>query len=103
MDMSMPMPMTGTLGPYAMTRDASGTSWQPDAAAHGGFMDQLGGGEVMGHALLNGVYDSQSGPRGDTQWFVSGWLMGAARRDLDAGDVLNLRAMLSPEPFMGDR
>ena len=104
MDMQgMDMPMTGTLGAYAMTREASGTSWQPDAVPHDAFHDALGGWELMGHALLNGVYDSQSGPRGDTQWFVSGWLMGAARRDLDAGDVLNLRLMLSPEPLMGDR
>lgn len=101
--MDMSVPMTGALGPYAMTREASGTSWQPDAVPHDAFHDQLGGWELMGHALLDGVYDSQSGPRGDTQWFVSGWLMGAARRDLDAGDTLNLRLMLSPEPFMGDR
>jgi hypothetical protein len=102
MDMSMPM-TGGALGPYAMTREASGTSWQPDAVPHDAFHGQLGGWELMGHALLDGIYDSQSGPRGDTQWFVSGWLMGVARRDLDEGDVLNLRAMLSPEPFMGDR
>jgi hypothetical protein len=88
MDMSHAMPMTGALGPYAMTREASGTSWQPDAVPHDAFHDALGGWELMGHALLDGVYDSQSGPRGDTQWFVSGWLMGAARRDLDEGDVL---------------
>ncbi len=35
MDMSA-MPMTGVLGPYPMTREASGTSWQPDAATHQG-------------------------------------------------------------------
>jgi hypothetical protein len=102
MDMSA-MTMTGTLGPYPMTREASGTSWQPESVPHDGFHADLGGWQVMGHALLDGVFDSQSGPRGDTQWFVSGWLMGAARRDLDAADTLNLRLMLSPEPFMGDR
>jgi hypothetical protein len=103
MDMShMEMPATGVLGPYAMTREASGTSWQPDAVPHDGFMDDLDGWSLMGHALLDAVYDSQSGPRGDTQWFASGWLMGMARRDFDAGDTLNLRLMLSPEPFMGD-
>jgi hypothetical protein len=102
MDMSA-MPMAGVLGPYPMTREASGTSWQPDAAAHQGLHATLGGWELMGHALLNGVFDSQSGPRGATQWFVSGMFMGAARRELGEGDVLNLRLMLSPDAFMGDR
>ncbi len=57
----------------------------------------------MGHALVNGVFDSQSGPRGDTQWFVSGMFMAAARRELGEGDVVNLRLMLSPDALMGDR
>ena len=35
MDMSS-MSMTGMYGPYAMSREASGTSWQPDAAGHHG-------------------------------------------------------------------
>ena len=30
----MDMPMTGMYGPYGMTREASGTSWQPDKAQH---------------------------------------------------------------------
>src|SRR5262245_58727284 len=30
------MPMTGMYGPYAMSREASGTSWQPEAARHEG-------------------------------------------------------------------
>ncbi len=32
----MAMPMRGMLGSYPMTREASGTSWQPDATPHGG-------------------------------------------------------------------
>jgi hypothetical protein len=99
----MTMPMTGLLGPYPMTRDASGTSWQPDAAVHGGLHAMLGDWSLMGHALLAGVYDSQSGPRGGTQWFAEGMVMGAARRDFTKDDVLDLRLMLSPDPFMGAR
>jgi hypothetical protein len=102
-DMDMSTPMTGVLGAYPMTREASGTSWQPDAAAHDMFQTSLDGWELMGHAMLDGVFDSQSGRRGDTQWFVEGMAMGAARRDLDAGDVLNLRLMLSPDALMGAR
>src|SRR5262245_4436996 len=30
------MPMTGMYGPYPMSREASGTSWQPEAARHEG-------------------------------------------------------------------
>jgi hypothetical protein len=95
--------MTGLLGAYPMTRDASGTSWQPDAASHGGVHAMLGDWSLMGHAMLTGVYDSQSGPRGDTKWFAEGMLMGAARRDFTKDDILNLRLMLSPDPFMGAR
>jgi hypothetical protein len=57
----------------------------------------------MGHAALSLVHDRQNGPRGDDKTFVGGMLMGAARRDFDDGSILNLRAMLSPEPFMGKR
>jgi hypothetical protein len=97
----MEMPMTGLFGGYPMSRDASGTSWQPDAAEHQGIHAMMGDWSLMGHAMLTGVYDSQSGPRGATQWFASGMLMGAARRDLGEANTLNLRMMLSPDPFMG--
>jgi hypothetical protein len=56
---------------------------------------------LMGHMMLWGVYDTQSGPRGADKAFVEGMVMGAARRDLPNGDTVNLRAMLSPDPFMG--
>jgi hypothetical protein len=95
--------MTGALGPYAMARETSGTSWQPDLSAHGGVHGQAAGWSLMGHALLNGVYTDQEGPRGDDAAFVAGMVMGAARRELAPGTTLNLRAMLSPDPFMGKR
>jgi len=95
-------PMTGALGAYATSREASGTSWQPDATPHGGLHLMTGDWMLMGHALLNGVYDRQSGPRGDDSGFVSGMAMGMARRPLGSG-TLQFRAMLSPEPLMGPR
>ena len=95
------MAMTSALGPWPMTRDASGTSWQPDAAEHAGIHWTRGAWTLMSHAQLNLVQDSQSGPRGDDKTFVSGMVMTSARRDLGAGATLNLRAMLSPEPLMG--
>ena len=52
------MVMTSPLGGYGMTRDASGTSWQPDASPHDGIMVHTDSGwMLMGHALFNGVYD----------------------------------------------
>ena len=93
--------MRGTLGHYPMSRDASGTGWQPDDAAHGGIHAQAGDWNLMGHLSLSGVYSNQSGARGDEKAFPAGMVMGAARRDLAGGDTLNLRLMLSPDPFMG--
>ncbi len=95
--------MTGAFGAYPMSRDASGTSWQPDISDHGGLHVHSGAWMFMAHAMLNGVYDWQDGPRGDEKAFVSGMVMGAARRDFANGDTLNLRAMLSPDPLMGAR
>ena len=93
--------MTSALGPWPMSRDASGTSWQPDLSEHGGVHTQNGDWLIMSHALINLTYDWQEGPRGGEQTFVSGMIMGAARRDFADGSTLNLRAMLSPDPLMG--
>jgi hypothetical protein len=95
-------PMTGALGAYPMSREASGTAWQPDASIHGGLQASAGDWTLMGHLTLNAVYDWQQGPRGAEMGFVSGMAMGMARRDLGGG-TLQLRAMLSPEPLMGRR
>ena len=95
------MPMTSPYGPWPVTRDASGTSWQPDLGQHGGVHAAAGDWAVMSHAVLNLVYDTQSGPRGGDKTFVAGMLMASARRDFDDGSRLNLRAMLSPDPLMG--
>ncbi len=93
--------MTGLQGAYPMGRDASGTSWQPDVSSHGGVHMHSGPWMLMGHALLNGVYVWQDGPRGDEKAFLAGMVMGAARRDVGQRGTLTLRAMLSPDPFMG--
>jgi hypothetical protein len=92
--------MKGFFGPYGMAREGSGTSWQPDNSPHEGIHAQYGDWMTMWHAMFNGVYDNQGGPRGDTKTFVSGMVMGMAERQVDAGTI-GLRAMLSPDPFMG--
>jgi hypothetical protein len=95
------MAMSGLFGTYPMSRDASGTSWQPDAAEHHGIHIMADDWTLMAHLMLTGIYDWQSGPRGDTMGFLSGMAMLMARRDLPNGDGIGLRAMLSPDPFMG--
>ena len=77
-DMSGMMP--ALLGAYPATRDASGTSWQPDAASHSGIHLMSGDWMLMGHLQLTGVYSWQDGPRGDDKGFLSGMVMGMARR-----------------------
>jgi hypothetical protein len=94
--------VTGALGPYPMTRESSGTAWQPDASEHMGLMTTSGDWTLMAHGVLNLVYDHQSGPRGDDKVFPSGMLMGMARRPLGHGTV-QFKAMLSPDPLMGKR
>lgn len=93
--------MTGALGSYPMSREASGTAWQPDTSVHSGLHAVSGDWMLMGHALLNGVYSTQGGPRGDDKAFLSGMVMGMARRDFANGNALQFRAMLSPDPLMG--
>ena len=92
--------MTSALGAFPMTRDGSGTSWQPDASPHEGVHAMVGGWMTMNHALLNLVYDDQGGPRGGDKAFLAGMLMTMAQRPLGGGTV-GLKAMLSPDPLMG--
>src|SRR5262245_21234633 len=91
------MEMTGTLGPYGMSREASGTSWQPDAARHEGMHLMAGPWMLMLHGFADVVYDDQGGPRGDTKVFSSNMGMATAQRALGPGR-LGLRSMLSLEP-----
>jgi hypothetical protein len=81
---------------------ASGTSWQPAVTPHEGMHSMAGGWFVMTHAVVNAVYDDQSGPRGDSRSFASGMVMVMADRAW-AGGAVQLRAMLSPEPLLGKR
>lgn len=90
----------GALGPYPMRREASGTAWQPDTSVHGGAHAARGMWTIMSHLMLNGVYAGAEGPRGDEKAFVAGMAMVSGRRDFTSG-TLNLRAMVSPDPFMG--
>jgi hypothetical protein len=81
-----------------MTRNASGTSWQPDAAPMRGLHFSAAGWAFMVHGTLSAGFDDQLGSRGGQDVISTNWLMGMATHDLWGGQV-QLRAMLSLEPL----
>jgi len=95
------MHMQGQFGPYTMSREASGTSWQPDSTPHQGVMFMSGDWMLMAHANLFGIYDHQGGPRGGSKTFAAGMVMAMAQRPVGDAGTLGFRTMLSPDPFMG--
>lgn len=92
--------MNGMYGSYPMTREATGTSWQPDSTPHEGIHEQLGDWRVMIHGYADGIYDDQGGPRGARKAFSESMLMLLAQRPLWGG-TLGLRSMSSLDPAMG--
>jgi hypothetical protein len=95
--------MAGALGAYPMSREASGSAWQPDVSATNGVLLVFSDWSVTLQGVLNGVYDRQAGLRGGEGSFVSGMVMVMAQRPVGDTGVLQLRAMLSPDPLMGPR
>ena len=91
------MPMSGMYGPYPMSREASGTAWQPQAARHEGVHVMHGSWMLMLHGFADAVYDNQGGDRGDTKFFSSNMGMAMAQRALGPG-TFGLRGMMSLEP-----
>jgi hypothetical protein len=89
--------MRGALGEYPMSREASGTSWQPEGVPHRGLHEMRGDWTLMLHGNADLIGDAQGGPRGDDRVFGANMLMAMARRPL-AGGWLGLRAMTSLDP-----
>jgi len=90
--------MHAMFGSYPMTREASGTSWQPDSAPHGGLHRMAGDWELMTHGYLHVIHADQDGPQGGKKSFSENMWMGMANHPLGSGR-LGLRAMLSAEPW----
>jgi len=100
-DESPPMMfMPGLYGPYPMTREASGTSWQPDSTPMDGIHHMSDDWMTMWHGFANLIDDDQGGPRGGTKTFSNSMLMFMGRRDLPGGDF-GFRMMVSADPLMG--
>lgn len=97
MSMSHQMEMRGLFGPYPMSREASGTSWQPESTPMHGYRFMAGPWMLMLHGYADLVYDDQGGPRGDSGFFSPNMGMLMAERTLGPG-TLGLRTMISLEP-----
>ncbi len=94
-DMESTMP--GMYGGYPMTREASGTAWQPQATPMGGLHIMRDGWMFMFHGNSDAVYDYQGGNRGDKKFFSPNMVMGMAQRSLGPGTI-GFCMMLSLEP-----
>src|SRR6202165_2519111 len=92
--------MSGMYGSYRMSRESSGTSWQPDSSPHSGIDAKYGEWMTMTHGCANLIYDRQGGPRGDSKTFSTSMLMLMGQRPVGDG-TLGLRGMVSADPLMG--
>ena len=97
---AMRMEMMGFFGPYAMSREASGTSWQPESSPHDGLHFSFGQWMLMVHGYADAIYDNQGGRRGADKTFSASMGMLMAQRRFGPG-TLGLRAMISLDPLMG--
>src|SRR6202171_2100571 len=100
---SQPDPgMMGLDGVYAMSREGSGTSWQPDSTPMSGLHSMRGAWMTMVHGQADFIYDDQRGSRGATQSFSTSMLMFMARLAISDA-AFELRVMASTDPLMGRR
>jgi hypothetical protein len=96
------IPMQSFYGTYPDTREASGTSWQPESSPMEGRHFIYHDWNVMLHGYVFGIYDDQSGKRGNNKSFSSSMFMLMADRKLPIG-ILGYRSMYSLDPLMGKR
>lgn len=87
-------------GSYPMSRESSGTSWQPDSTPMEGIHFMHNEWNFMMHGFASAIYDKQKGRRGDEKIFNESMFMLMAQRPLAEG-TLGLRSMFSLEPLMG--
>lgn len=89
--------MRGFYGPYSMTREASGTAWQPEASPMEGLHLMRNDWMFMFHGFAYAVYDDQGGNRGDRKFYSPNMVMGMAQHPLGPG-TFGFRTMMSLEP-----
>lgn len=93
-------PAAALFGSYPMTREATGTSWQPDSAPMEGIHFEAGGFDMMLHGFIDIGYLNEPEPRGENEAFTTSMLMLGGRRPLGKG-AFGFRVMGSIEPVMG--
>jgi len=95
--------MSAGLGNYAMTREGSGTAWQPESSPSQARHRQTDNWELMTGAFVTAVHtDSTDSLRGDRDDFAQSMAMLMAQRPIGAG-MLGLRGMISLDPeLVGD-
>lgn len=96
----MNMGMNGMYGKYSMSRESSGTSWQPDSTPLQGLNFMHKEWMVMIDGYINAIYDHQGGKRGDEKIFSDSMFMFMAQRPFADG-TFGFRSMLSLDPLMG--
>lgn len=93
-------PGAGMLGSYPATREATGTSWQPDSTPMEGVHFEGAGFDMMLHGFLDVGYLDDPEPRGESEAFTTGMILFGGRRTMGNG-ALGFRFMGSVEPVMG--
>lgn len=92
----------GLHGDYPMSRDASGTSWQPDATPMEGVHFSRGDWSGMLHGFVLAASGDAEGPRGGRDSYVESMFMAMSQRPL-AGGTFGVRAMASLDPWTLDK
>jgi hypothetical protein len=90
--------MNAMYGPYPMTRESSGTSWQPDSTPHQGIHLLERNWTLMLDGFAQLIYDRQGGPRGAEKTFSSNMFMMMGTQRLGPG-TFGFRSMFSAEPL----
>jgi hypothetical protein len=80
-----------------MSREGSGTAWQPDTTPMYAIHRQRGPWQFMAHGNAFVQYLHESGDRGNDQFGSINWMMGMAQRNAGKGRV-TFRGMFSAEP-----
>ncbi len=95
----MSQEMKGTLGPWSMSREGSGTTWLPDSSPMYGKMREWGSWQLMEMGMAVGAFTDAGGKRGESQVYgaTQYMLMGQKRDEKER--VLGLRGMFSLDPL----
>ena len=112
--MAMDMPMGGAPMSHAysrnlpMSRNGSGTAWQPDQTPMYMWMQQKGPWMLMYHGSAFGRYTSQNFNHADGRGHANAvdgpnWLMSMAQRQVGERGLLNLTLMVSLDPLTETR